>query len=126
MAETTKIVQGNWCHIEIPSSDTDAAKAFYTNLFGWQFQDVPMDGTTYSLFSTPEGGMGGGLWDPPEGIPRSMINYISVDEIESMVADIEKNGGKVIMPKQEIPNMGAFALIADPDENVFGIWQSLK
>lgn len=122
MSETHATVQGNWCHIEIPSTDIAKGKAFYTNVFGWTFQDVPMGDKTYSLYSTPQGGMGGGLWDPPEGIPRTMINYITVDDIEAVGAAAEKNGGRIIMPQEDIPGIGSFSLIADPDGNVFGVW----
>ena len=124
MTNTPTIVQGMWCHVEIPSTDPGKSKSFYSEVFGWKFHDVPMGDKTYSLYETGEGGIGGGVWDPPEGIPRQMINYIAVDEIEPVAESAEANGGKVVMPMQEIPGIGWFALITDPDGNVFGIWKN--
>ncbi len=40
---------GMWCHIEIPSNDPEKSKAFCGGVFGWTFQDMPMDGGTYTL-----------------------------------------------------------------------------
>jgi hypothetical protein len=117
------MTQGMWCHIEIPSKDTAKAKAFYSDVFGWKFTDFPMGDHTYSLYETAEGGIGGGIWDPPQGVPRQMINYINVDEIEPIQKAAEAKGGKVVMPIQEVPGTGWFSLISDPDGNVFGVWK---
>jgi predicted enzyme related to lactoylglutathione lyase len=123
MAEAPTITQGMYCHIEIPSNDPTKAKGFYGDLFGWQFTDMPMGEGTYSLYMTAEGGIGGGIWNPPDGMPRQIINYIAVDEIEPVVEKAEAGGGKVVMPTVELPGIGWFSLIADPDGNVFGIWK---
>ena len=122
MAEAT-IAQGMWCHIEIPSSDTAKAKSFYGDVFGWTFQEVPIEESTYHLYFTGEGGIGGGIWDPPEGMPRQTINYINVEKIEPIVAAAEKKGGTVLVPKQEIPGIGWFSILTDPDGNLFGVWK---
>ncbi len=123
MAEAPTIQQGMWCHVEIPSTDNEASKRFYGGLFGWKFQDVPMGEGTYTLYFTGQGGIGGGIWNPPQGMPRQTINYVAVDEIEPIVAQVEEHGGKVLLPKQEVQGVGWLSLIADPDGNVFGIWK---
>ena len=123
MVETT-ITQGMWCHVEIPSKDPAASAKFYGEVFGWKFSEMPMGGDTYHLYETAEGGIGGGIHNPPEGMPRQMINYVAVDEIEPIVASVESNGGSVVVPKQEVHGIGWFSLISDPDGNVFGLWQS--
>ena len=124
MPETT-IQQGQWCHIEIPSNDPENTSKFYSEVFGWKINPVPMgDMGIYHLYETPGGGgVGGGIWNPPEGIPRQMINYVNVEEIDPITAKAEANGGKVVMPTQEVPGIGWFSLIADPDGNIFGIWK---
>ena len=45
--------QGDICHLELPVKDTKRAKAFYGEVFGWKFTDVP--GMNYTLFETPDG-----------------------------------------------------------------------
>lgn len=122
MAEAT-IAQGMWCHIEIPSSDPAVAKSFYGDVFGWTFQEVPIGDTTYHLYHTGEGGIGGGIWNPPEGMPRQMINYINVEEIGPIAERVAANGGAVLVPEQEVPGIGWFSILADPDGNPFGVWK---
>lgn len=118
------ISQGMWCHIEIPSTDPERTKSFFGDVFGWTFQDVPLgsDGT-YTLYMTGEGGIGGGIWNPPEGMPRQMVNYIWVEDLAPIRKKAEKAGGKVLLEEQEVPGTGWFSLIADPDGNVFGAWK---
>ena len=119
---TTK--PGMWCHVEIPVSDHGKAKAFYGEVFGWTFQDTEMPGMKYTLYMTGDGGIGGGMMNFPEGMPKHMINYVLVEEIEPALEKIEKNGGKMIVPKTEVPGAGWFSLVSDPDGNAFGIWKS--
>ena len=115
--------QGQWCHIEIPSADPGKSKAFYGDVFGWTFQDVPLGEGTYTLYMTGDGGIGGGIWNPPEGMPRQVINYVNVEDLEPIRRKAEAAGGQVVLPEQEVPGIGWFSLIADPDGNVFGAWK---
>ena len=114
--------QGSWCHIEITSASPQGAKKFYGHVFGWKFQDAPA--LDYVLFSTGEGEVGGGIWNPPPGIPRMITNYISVDHVDTMVARVQEHGGKLVRPRMEVPGHGWFALVADPDGNIMGLWQN--
>ncbi len=113
---------GDWCHVELPITDLERSKRFYGEIFGWQF----MTHGDYTLYSTPGGreGVGGGLFHPPPGVPRAIVDYVLVDEIEPVVAKVEARGGRLINPKMEVHGAGWFALVADPDGNVFGIWKS--
>jgi predicted enzyme related to lactoylglutathione lyase len=52
-----------------------------------------------------------------------MALYISVDDIEKYKARVLEAGGKVVVERQEVPDIGTFALFADPDGRVLGIWQ---
>lgn len=115
---------GAWCHIEIPTSSPRKAKEFYGALFGWTFRDVPE--LDYVIFSTGEGAIGGGLWNPPPGIPRQITNYVSVEDVRGMVEKVVALGGRTIAPRTEVPGHGWFALVADPDGNILGLWQSAR
>jgi hypothetical protein len=52
--------------------------------------------------------------------------YILVDNIEEALGKIEKAGGKTVMPRQEVPGEGWFALFSDLDGNVLGLWESMS
>lgn len=112
---------GDFCHIEIPVADREAAKKFYGDVFGWSFLDAgSMD---YTIFVSQQGWIAGGLHNPPPGVPRCTINYVLVDEIEPVVAKVEQAGGNQIVAKSEVPGIGWFALVSDPEGNVFGLWK---
>lgn len=117
-----QIRPGAWCHVEIPTTKPTEAQRFYGKLFGWKFQPVPeMD---YTLYETPKGGIGGGLWTPAAGLPRQVINYVLVKDIAPVLRNIERYGGRTVKPQAEVPGAGWFALVSDPDGNIFGLWKS--
>ena len=55
-----------------------------------------------------------------------MTIYAQVDDLQATIDHAVKLGGKMLVPPQEVPNMGHFAWIQDPDGNMIGIWKLLK
>jgi len=112
-------------HIEWNSRDLKKAKAFYGGLFGWKFKTWG-EGENYVLFSAPEG-PGGGLQKVKSkkevGAGKSPLVYVEVDEIKPYLEKAKRLGGGVATPKTEIPNVGWFALLKDPDGNIVGLFQ---
>ncbi len=112
----------NW--VEIRTRDLEKAKTFYEALFGWKISGEENKDFSYWLIDTgtkPNGGM----WRMPEGKPLGIYVYILVDDIDSILKKVEELGGKVIIPKS--PSGECFmAFFADPDGNVFGLWQEPK
>lgn len=109
-------------HIEIPAGDSARAAAFYGDLFGWDIQrDETMD---YTLFDA--GSVAGGFTPVSDDVkPGDILLYIESEDIEADLKRIDDKGGKVLMPKQEIPNMGWFVFFADPAGNRMGLYQSM-
>ena len=118
------MIHGAWCHIEIPSASVDAAKRFYGGMFGWQFTDVPE--MKYTLYTAGEGEVGGGFFNPPEGVPRTITNYITVADLEAAAKKVPELGGKVCTERMEVPGMGWFRIVNDPEGNSIGLWQTAK
>jgi uncharacterized protein len=114
--------EGQWCHIEVPTSDPKKAQRFYGEVFGWKFTEMPQ--MAYTLYDTGDNGIGGGFWTPTEGMPKQIVNYILVNEIEPTIESIKRNGGKQVKEKTEVPGAGWFALASDPDGNVIGLGKS--
>lgn len=112
---------GAFCHIEIPSGSVDAAKRFYGGMFGWRFTDVPE--MKYTLYTAGEGEIGGGFFNPPEGTPRMITNYITVSDLEAAAKKVPELGGRVCTERMEVPGMGWFRIVNDPEGNSFGLWQ---
>jgi uncharacterized protein len=113
-----------FCHIEWAVTDMDRAKAFLGGLFSWTFTD--MDGG-YTLFSTPEG-PGGGLEKAATVTPAvaSPQVYVHVEEIDATIAQARDLGGGALVERTEIPGIGWYARITDPDGNPICLWQALS
>jgi uncharacterized protein len=119
-------------HFEIPADDVERASKFYTGVFEWKMQKFanPEDPSKdYWFFDTKDEngnkGIGGGLMkrQAPE---HSVTNYITVPSIDDYASKIEEAGGKVIMPRTEIPEMGFILVFLDTENNMFGLYEALK
>ncbi|GAA5215810.1 VOC family protein [Corallincola platygyrae] len=109
--------------LELMTTDTEAAKAFYGELFGWQMEDVPMEGMTYTLLKNADIQFGGLMTLPPEaeGAPPHWGNYITVDDTNAMASKVAALGGKVLIPPRDIPDVGRFSVIQDPQGAILSI-----
>ena len=119
-------------HFEIPADDVERASKFYTEVFEWKMQKLanPEDPSKdYWFFDTKDEngnkGIGGGLMkrQAPE---HSVTNYVTVASVDDYASKIEEAGGKVIMPKTEIPEMGFILVFVDTENNMFGLYEALK
>lgn len=112
---------GSIVHVELHSDDPERTKAFYHNVFGWTFQDVP--GMNYAMIETPSP-PGAGLRKTDRGEPAGILNFIHVTSVEETMRKIEKAGGKILVPKQQIPGWGAFSVFQAPGGVVQAIWEA--
>jgi predicted enzyme related to lactoylglutathione lyase len=99
-------------HVEIPADDVERARAFYTQLFGWQFSNPPGYEDYWAVDMMERQAPGHGP-----------TNYTQVESVDDYVAKVQQLGGKVIMPKSPVPGMGWFAHCQDTEGNVFALWQ---
>ena len=117
---------GDFTHVEIPADDADRAKRFYSELFGWSFQDIPgFEG--YHLFTTAAGeeAVGGAVGKRGESAPETMRTYVRVDSIDATLPKIAGLGGSVIEEKREVPGQGWYAVFRDSEGNELALWESL-
>jgi predicted enzyme related to lactoylglutathione lyase len=119
--------RGRFVWQELMTDDTAAASAFYTRLLGWHAKGSGGDPayTEFHAGPTPVGGM----MKTPDSAKamgaRSMwMPYIGVDQVDSSVKEIEGLGGKVVRPANDIPNVGRFAVLSDPQGAVFAVFTS--
>ena len=127
-------------HFEIPYDDMDRAHKFYSEVFGWELQNFPMDGLEggYSIARTAEtdenhmikepGAINGGMFKrgQSKNTPTSHVITMNVVSINDHFEKIKVAGGKVVVPKGEVPNMGYYAYVKDTEGNIIGLWQDLK
>ncbi len=120
MADGT--VRGRFVWHELMTTDTAAAAAFYTNVVGWKTQPFEQD-PSYTIWMAP-GGPAGGLMTLPAdaramGAPPSWLIYVGTPDVGETVADAQRLGARVLKDATEIPSVGRFAVLADPQGAVF-------
>ena len=117
---------GSVVHVELASKDPAATRKFMDAVFGWKFKKEEMgDGPEYWTFVAGNG-PGGGVTEPmgPSAAPGT-LNYVLVDSVDAAVKKISSHGGKILMPKSEIPKVGWFAVYEAPGGIVQAIYQPL-
>ena len=122
-------------HFEIPVSNSDKAKEFYSKLFGWKIIDVSVGKMKYFMIQTgptdkegmvqDKGFINGGFTvnDPTAKTP---LIVITVDDLEKTSSDIKKSGGKIIMEKQKVGDIGYYIRFKDPEGNLMGLWENIR
>lgn len=119
-------------HFNVPAEDLDKLRRFYTELFGWKIERLPgpMEYWTIETVPVDERGMpvrpgvNGGMMKKESPTQRIVI-YISVESVDEYSRKIEALGGEVVVPKQEVPGIGWWALAQDPEGNAFAIFESV-
>ena len=110
-------------HLELNSTDIDKAKTFYTSLFDWKLEDMPMPGMTYTTLSTGSAPGGGMMQQMIPGAPSSWLAYVQVDDIAASTAKAKSLGAQVMRDVTEVPGMGWLSIIEDPTGTMLGLWE---
>jgi uncharacterized protein len=119
-------------HFEIPYDNKDRASKFYSEIFAWRLIDIPeMEYTMVHAADTDKnnmviekGAINGGLFHRDDTAKNPMV-VIGVQSIDETIKKVLSAGGKVVTPKQRIPN-GSYARIADCEGNIIGIADESK
>lgn len=112
---------GTLCWNELATRDWQKAAEFYTQLFGWTAQTQPMAGTEYTVFSNGDRMAAGMIQMTPEwgDIPPHWMVYLTVTDCDASAEKVTALGGKVLVPPTDIPDMGRFAVVQDPQGAAF-------
>ncbi|MGW0428019.1 VOC family protein [Streptomyces sp. NPDC002990] len=114
-----------WAELHVP--DPDAAIAFYAGLFGWRHSEMQVPGMTYRVLSIAEGDQDeasfGGVAPLGEGAGEEArwVPYFNVPDVDATTRAVEENGGSVLMPGADVPEVGRIAWAADPAGAVFAL-----
>ncbi len=111
-------------HVELSTTDTDKAKAFYSKLFGWKLQDMEMPVGTYTMIDVGDGTGGGMLKQQIPGAGSAWMAYVLVDDIKAATAQAKALGATVMKDVDEVPDMGWLSIIEDPTGAMLGLWQA--
>ncbi len=115
--------QGAFSWAELATTDVEGAKRFYTTLLGWTTEQAPIEGMSYTLAKVGEERVAGIMTTQCPGgeITPHWGVYITVDNVDATARKAEELGGKVLMPPTDIPNVGRFSVLADPQGVMFSV-----
>jgi uncharacterized protein len=108
-----KLIPGKFAWYELVTKDIKKAQVFYGEVLGWRVQGFPMGNFTYDMIYVGDT-MIGGYAQPRKEAPSHWISYISVEDVDAAVKVATANGGRVVEPASDIPDVGRQARIADP------------
>ena len=111
-------------HFEIYAEDPAGLAQFYRDLFDWKIEKTP--GVEYFRIQTgpPEDhSIAGGLLNRPIPGPRSWVHYVRVDSIDQTIERVQSLGGKLLRPKAAVPKTVWYAVVEDPEGNIFAVYQ---
>jgi hypothetical protein len=117
---------GSFVWHELMTSDPAAAQAFYGNVVGWTVQASPIPGMDYWMFKAGETPVAGLMKVPEEavaqGAPPMWVGYVGVDDVDATTEKAKQLGGVVYRPPADIPNMGRFSIIGDPQRTMLALF----
>lgn len=112
----------NW--VDLMTPDMAGARAFYTELFGWNYEEVG-DEVPYAMAKQSGNDAAGiGPLFEESGLPSVWTTYFAVDSVDATVEKVKANGGKVITEAIDVMDAGRMAIVADPVGAAFGLWQA--
>jgi uncharacterized protein len=114
---------GDYIWYELMTTDANAAQDFYSAVLGWAFNSAGPGDKDYRQFSMHGVHVGGLLPLTPEmeqgGARPAWMGYIGVEDVDRMAVAIASANGSVHMEPQDIPGVGRFAFVADPQGALF-------
>jgi predicted enzyme related to lactoylglutathione lyase len=126
MPERDGYIPGVPCWIDTSQPDPEAATAFYSGLFGWDFEDVmPPDAPGKYFIGRIRGGDVAAVGSQPEGAPPTAVwnTYIWVESADETADKVRAGGGQVLTEPFDVMSSGRMAVFADPEGAVFSVWE---
>ncbi|MDQ3473881.1 MAG: VOC family protein [Acidobacteriota bacterium] len=128
MQESIEYKPGTFCWVELGTTDGEAAKKFYTQLFEWDFIDNPVGPSGVYTILKQNGKDVGALYQMPSemtsnGVPPHWMSYISVANADESAAKAKSLGGTLMKEPFDVYTMGRMAVIQDPTGAMFALWQ---
>lgn len=128
MVRMTTYPHGTFCWVELSTTDTEAAKAFYGSLFGWETEDSPAGGGVYTMCKKGDVSVAAiqSLQEEmrSQGHPPFWMSYVNVDDVDASAAKAEELGGRILAPPFDVMDVGRMAVVQDPTKAALALWQA--
>ncbi len=128
MSIVERYTPGTFSYAELVTTDAAGARAFYTSLFGWEVDDVPMEpGGVYHMFRKGAHVVGAmhqmGPAQQAQGIPTHWGSYVTVESADQAAARAGELGGAVLMGPFDVMDAGRMAVVQDPTGATLCLWE---
>jgi predicted enzyme related to lactoylglutathione lyase len=129
MPQRDSYAEGTPSWVDLATTDVEGALAFYTALFGWEWEANDTDQPDNQYYMATRGGRAtaGMMAQSPEqvamGMPPVWSVYLTVDDADATAARVEGAGGSVMAPPFDVMDAGRMGVLVDPTGAVFCIWQ---
>lgn len=129
MSIHTSHAPGTFCWMDMGTTDTEAAKAFYTELFGWTYNEWPMGPTDFYTMFQKNGKNVAALFKQREeflkpGVPPYWNSYIAVANVDEAAKRAADLGATEMMPPMDVFDSGRMVFLADPCGAHVALWQA--
>lgn len=125
MTEMTRYEPGTFCWVELATSDGSAAKSFYTNLFGWTANEIPIgEGSVYVMLQ--KSGKDVGALYENKNVPPNWLSYVAVASADETGEKAKSLGATIVATPFDVFDVGRMAVITDPQGATFALWQARK
>ncbi|MEA2411534.1 MAG: uncharacterized protein QOC77_2095 [Thermoleophilaceae bacterium] len=129
MGERTKYTPGTFSWADVSTTDQPAAKEFYSALFGWEAEDLPVgDGVSYSMMRLDGKNVAAISPQPQQqreaGVPPLWNSYVTVESADDAAAKAGELGATVHAPPFDVMDAGRMAVIQDPQGAFFMVWEA--
>jgi uncharacterized protein len=125
MGDRTSYTPGTFSWAELSTTDPDAAKRFYGELFGWEADDqqIPGDGGVYTMLRL-DGKDVAALFKGQEGMPTAWASYVTVESADSAATRATDLGGTLMAEPFDVLDAGRMAVLQDPTGAVLSVWEA--
>ena len=118
------------CWVDLETTDQEAAKAFYGELFGWSYEDMPMDEAGHQRYSMASlgGSYAAAIYTQQDeqrrmGIPPHWSVHLTVDDVDATAGRVTELGGNLLMEPFDVFESGRMAVLSDPTGAAVALWQ---
>ena len=129
MKIVTEYPDGLFSWVDLTSTDVEASKAFYTQLFGWDAADLD-DGQgnyIYTMFTIDGHNVAGLGGMQPEmqaqGMPSHWMAYVNHSDVDHVAEKANTAGGQMVVPPMDVMKSGRMMIVQDPTGAMLGVWQ---
>jgi predicted enzyme related to lactoylglutathione lyase len=119
----TDINRGRFVWHDLMTTDLPKAQEFYTQVFGWGTTVWEGGTTPYTMWTVGNTPIGGIMPVQNPAAPPHWLGYISVPDVDAAVKEAQSRGGKVHVPATDIPTVGRFAILSDPQGAAFSVFK---